>query len=92
MIEQALEIAKHLGMQGLVLAGCGYYIMYLTRTNKEERESQRDAHSKEREEWKTEKTKVQDQLIDLINRTNDIDSSLTQEISLFRSKIDEIKK
>jgi len=91
MIDPFLEIAKHLGMQGLVLFGCGYYIMYLTRTNKDEREAQRQAHSNEREEWKAENKSMHEQLILVLNKTNDIDSKLTQELSLIKEKLSDKK-
>ena len=91
MIDPFLEIAKHLGMQGLVLFGCGYYIMYLTKTNKEERESQRIAHTKEREEWKIKDDQRQKEFIDVLNKTNSIDSKLTEKLSLMESKLEKIK-
>lgn len=91
MIDPFLEIAKHLGMQGLVLFGCGYYIMYLTKTNKEEREAQRAAHQNEREEWKIDNKSMHEQLLIVLNKTNDIDSKLAQELSALREKIGDKK-
>ena len=70
MIDYVIEIAKHLGMQGLVISGCGYYILFLTRSHVEERESQRLSHQKERDNWSKEERRRQEQLIDVITQSN----------------------
>lgn len=96
MLTPFLEIAKLLGMNGVIIFGIGYFVVFLAKQHQAEREAQRQAYNKERDEWKREiaewrkqYNEMQANHLAVLNKTNEIDFNLTREIAWMRQKLSE---